>query len=243
MRVVFLHASGLTGRQWHRWLPLFPGAIAPERTEAEPGHSQLAHDLATVRETLAVYGPAHLVGHSYGGVLALQTALDVPALVRSVTVYEPPLTALLATGTPEDRALLEGSLHDSLLDAQLAGSPTWLAAFVDWWNGPGAFAALPESSRQELLRTAPRAAREVLSLASDDRTLEDYQALSCPVLVMRGSQPPTPIARVLALLGSLPAASSVTVDNAGHMAPLVATARVAPLVADFLRDRAGEEPA
>jgi pimeloyl-ACP methyl ester carboxylesterase len=34
---------------------------------------------------------AHIVGHSYGGQIALQLALDAPAVVRSLVVMEPPI--------------------------------------------------------------------------------------------------------------------------------------------------------
>lgn len=42
---------------------------------------------------------AHLVGHSYGGVIALLAAARYPQLVRSLTVVEPPCLAV-AAGTP-----------------------------------------------------------------------------------------------------------------------------------------------
>jgi pimeloyl-ACP methyl ester carboxylesterase len=34
---------------------------------------------------------AHIVGHSYGGQIALQLALDAPAVVRSLVIMEPPI--------------------------------------------------------------------------------------------------------------------------------------------------------
>ncbi|MFI7482494.1 alpha/beta fold hydrolase [Kocuria sp. M1R5S2] len=39
--------------------------------------------------------PVHLVGHSYGGVVALLAAADHPAMVRSLTVNEPPAFGLV----------------------------------------------------------------------------------------------------------------------------------------------------
>jgi pimeloyl-ACP methyl ester carboxylesterase len=42
---------------------------------------------------------AHIVGHSYGGVVALQLALDAPAVVHSLALLEPSLPAAL--GEPE----------------------------------------------------------------------------------------------------------------------------------------------
>jgi pimeloyl-ACP methyl ester carboxylesterase len=41
-------------------------------------------------------GGAHLVGHSYGGVVALMTAARRPGDVRSLVVFEPPAFGLTA---------------------------------------------------------------------------------------------------------------------------------------------------
>lgn len=40
--------------------------------------------------------PAHLVGHSYGGVVTLLAAARIPDSVRSLTVFEPPAFRLVA---------------------------------------------------------------------------------------------------------------------------------------------------
>jgi pimeloyl-ACP methyl ester carboxylesterase len=54
-------------------------------------------DAALVAELL---GPGdHLVGHSYGGVIALLAAAERPELLRSLTVIEPPATGV-AEGDP-----------------------------------------------------------------------------------------------------------------------------------------------
>ena len=48
----------------------------------------------------ALAGGAHLVGHSYGGVISLLAAAAVPERVRSLTVIEPPCTKV-AAGDPD----------------------------------------------------------------------------------------------------------------------------------------------
>ena len=51
---------------------------------------------------------AHLVGHSYGGVIALFAAARRPEVVRSLTVIEPPCL-LVAAGDPEVDAYIADS--------------------------------------------------------------------------------------------------------------------------------------
>ncbi|MDV6012374.1 alpha/beta hydrolase [Haloechinothrix sp. LS1_15] len=53
-----------------------------------------ADDLLAVLDTV-IGGPAHLVGHSYGGSVALLAAAMRRDAVRSLAVYEPPLYGLL----------------------------------------------------------------------------------------------------------------------------------------------------
>ncbi len=49
-----------------------------------------AADAAALLKALGV-PRAHIVGHSFGGMVALQLALDQPAMVRSLVVMEPPI--------------------------------------------------------------------------------------------------------------------------------------------------------
>ena len=52
-------------------------------------------DAGDLAEVLAE-APAHLVGHSYGGVVSLIAAAQVPDSVQSLTVFEPPAFGLVA---------------------------------------------------------------------------------------------------------------------------------------------------
>jgi pimeloyl-ACP methyl ester carboxylesterase len=49
-----------------------------------------AADAAALLKTLGI-ARAHVVGHSYGGQIALQLALDAPSIVRSLAIMEPPI--------------------------------------------------------------------------------------------------------------------------------------------------------
>ena len=49
-----------------------------------------AADAAALLKALGI-SRAHIVGHSFGGCVALQLALDQPAMVRSLVVMEPPI--------------------------------------------------------------------------------------------------------------------------------------------------------
>jgi pimeloyl-ACP methyl ester carboxylesterase len=79
---------------------------------------------------------AHVVGHSYGGLVALQLAVDRPDLVRSLALLEPPLMAVPSAAALRDEVLLpalaryrSGDRHGALdLFLTEVFGPDWQAA-------------------------------------------------------------------------------------------------------------------
>lgn len=69
------------------------------KTDATQGHSveDESQDVATLIEWLdeAVF----LLGHSYGGQVALGAAASVPGLIRKLVLYEPPWPHIISRGT------------------------------------------------------------------------------------------------------------------------------------------------
>ena len=113
--VVLLHSSGSSGRQWD---PLIAGLHDRFRLHAVDLHGHggtpawqagrpmsLEDDAALVEPLLLAPGGVHLVGHSYGGALALKLAALHPERVNSVAVYEPVLFRLLLDYHPRDHAV------------------------------------------------------------------------------------------------------------------------------------------
>lgn len=104
-RIVFVHGSVVNGRAtWSAQRPLaerfelltldrpgFPPNPPAERVDFEP-------DARLVAELLRAGD--HLVGHSYGGVIAMLATAQRPDVLRSLTVIEPPATRV-ARGNPD----------------------------------------------------------------------------------------------------------------------------------------------
>ena len=104
MRVVLIHGS--VGNA-EAWAPVRPAleerfeVVVPNRGGYPPGPLQERIDFDRQTEELAplLGDGAHLVGHSYGGVIALLIAAAHPERVRSLAVSEPPAFGL-AQGNP-----------------------------------------------------------------------------------------------------------------------------------------------
>ena len=72
------------------------GYAGSKADAAVPIARHAADCLALIRSLDAA--PAHVVGHSSGGVIALQLALDAPEAVRSLTLLEPALLSVPSGG-------------------------------------------------------------------------------------------------------------------------------------------------
>jgi 3-oxoadipate enol-lactonase len=90
--------------------------------------SEQASDAAGLLRYLGI-DRAHVVGHSYGGDVALQLALDAPGLVHSLVLQEPSFMAVPAT---------EASLGDvmPIFESYAAGEKAAaIRAVLEWVSG------------------------------------------------------------------------------------------------------------
>ncbi len=91
----------------------------------------------------------HLVGHSYGGVIALLAAARHPELVRSLTVIEPPAFGI-ARGLPGVDEFIEQ------IDRHWSGGPRDPAEFLRGFLALVGLSTPPGSSRRSSCRERGR---------------------------------------------------------------------------------------
>jgi pimeloyl-ACP methyl ester carboxylesterase len=238
---VWLHSSGMSGRQWRRAAGRTADAglraVVPDFTGhgasplwPEPRPFSFTVDVREVADLLEARGPAHLIGHSYGGFIALLAALAVPRYVLSVAVYDPvAMGTLNATRDRDARGDL--ARVDFAWDGSREGRDRWLAMFVDYWMGEGGWAALREDARAEFRRVAWVVYEGARTLVRDATPASAYGALSVPVLLLGGQESPLAAQRVVARLGeAIPGARIEKLAGAGHMGPLTHAALVNDLL-------------
>lgn len=228
-RVLLLHSGGFTSRQWRRLAELLAPrheVVAPDFLgygsqgrwpEGEPFHFH--QDVALV-ESL-VREPSHVVGHSYGGLIALQFALRQPGLVRSIAVYEPVTMGVLRS--PEDEDALEPlrAVRRNWEPDASGTDEAWLRQFVEWWNGRGAWEHLPAETREAFRAVGWKLFQEVITLTADTTTRETYGTIAAPTLVLAGDASPLTERRAVErLAAALPRATLRWLPGAGHMGPI-----------------------
>jgi len=239
--VIALHCSGSGAAQWRKLCETLPACVAfvaPEHYGCEgtgPWSGEHAFTLADEAERTidiidATSGKVHLVGHSYGGGVALRAAVVRPDRIASLSLYEPSAFHLLKTmGAHGAHALAEIiAISKRTADSVSCGDYRGAASsFVDYWGGRGAWEALRPSAKAALTRWAPKAPLDFRALLDEPTSPGAYSGLRVPVLVMRGEHAPLPsraIAERLPMM--LPSARLAIVKGAGHMGPMTHTDEV-----------------
>ena len=255
--LLMLHSGGgSSGAQWQRLASAFPDGhriVAPDligfgRTGAWPRPGEVTHDLQADLVAALIEGDGDgavdVVGHSYGGATAVRLALRRPGLVRSLVLVEPLLAPLLReAGDPlfgEYREVAEGFVRHARAGRD---ADAW-ALFLDYRNGPGAWAGTAEKARSRFLGQTARTVEGLLSNLSNPTTLGDCRRIGVPTTVVCGAETTAPDRRVTELLhGAIPGCRYATIPGAGHMSPLTHPEELGRVVLDHLECGGRGDPA
>lgn len=231
--VVLLHCSSSSGAQWRQLVDRLadrfevhaPDLIGYGDTDAWPADASLTpeDEIALVRHGLDdPEVPIHLVGHSYGGLIALRAALAGGLRPKSLTLIEP-IAFWLLREAGDDIVFAEIMAIGTGFNAGLdAGDPvSGVRTYFDYWNGMSAWDSAPEDLRAYVLRTAPKTYKEWPNAFEPTTPLAAFAGLDVPTMLIRGLDTRAPTARVVELLaGVLPRACTKEIPGAGHMSPI-----------------------
>jgi len=155
---------------------------------------------------------AHLVGHSYGAVIALCAAALRPDAVRSVTVSEPGCLKVAAGDAQVDRQIANGELL-----YEHAATLTPLEFLRAFRGGVGSANRTPPQLSGELLRGAELLMRERPPWEADP-PLDELCGAAFPKLVISGGHSPV-FESVCDALATRLRARRATVSGHGHTIP------------------------
>ena len=196
--LVLLHGMSLW---WKYFLPVLPHFAIRWHTYALDlrGHGKSSHvpqgyewpaiaDDCRIFLEQQVREPAVLLGHSLGGMAAIQVAATCPELVRALVLEDPPLCSYRRRGRGADRNFVQfrdlaaSDLSIGAITAELTSSR------------PERDAVWPRLRARSLILLDP----DALTMEFDGRAKEHYDvdkllpAVTCPVLLLRADPAMSP---------------------------------------------------
>ena len=262
--VVFVHGALSDHRTWQvqreslgpAWRAIsfsgrsnWPNAAAPP--DAEHRFDVHVDDLLALVDELDA-APAHLVGHSSGGLLCLLAASRAPDLVRSLVLLEPFALPLLTSVPPRPLEILKLAFRHprtagAVIHFGAFGMGPTQAAFErgDLERGSQTFFRAVFGERGVRRMTAPRREQARANLATFASELtrgtfpstdpNDFRRIDVPTLLLTGSESPSIMHRFTDRVNDLlPEAERKTISGASHDAQCDNPSDVTAAISAFL---------
>ena len=211
------------------------GGTAETRTLDDP---DMAHQVRVV-ETVAnhIGTPVHLVGHSFGGAVALAAALSGRIDILSITTFEASAIYLLRDHRQTDIMANLRGMSDAFEAAYDAGERDAAKRVIDYWGGPGSFDAMPEAAKEYCRTTTASNVLDWRTGYAVDAAPADFTRLDVPVLLVRGAcANPAMVQITEALIPHLPDVRMAAIDGASHFLISTHAEACARLLSRFLAE-------
>jgi len=199
----------------------------------------IEHHVQNIEAVVQEIGePVHLVGHSFGGTVALASALSGAFDVLSITTFEAnPLTLIderghheLFDAVKEMSAEYETAVHMGEHDAA--------SRIIDFWGGDGSFDAMPDGVKGYCRKTTFANVLDWHTAFSFEANMSDYGSLSMPVLLVRGGHANIQMIEITeALRTCLPNQHAIVIEGANHFLITSHPRACAQYLSMFLEDQ------
>ncbi|HEX2541336.1 MAG TPA: alpha/beta hydrolase [Caldimonas sp.] len=255
--VLLLHSSASSARQWDSLVAQLEPRFRVHALDLHghgkrsawrgPGSPMLADEAALALAPLLEHGGrAHVVGHSYGGAVALKLATIAPGLVRSVLAYEPVLFRWVFS---------DGGMHGPARDVlatvefmaerfERGDSAGAARRFVEFWSGTGAWDALPAGAQQKIVERMAAVRAQFDALFHDPLGPAQLLRAGVPLTFLSGAETVAVTRRLAELYRlALPRARHEVLAGMGHMGPITHAAAVNARIVEHLEAHAVSAPA
>jgi pimeloyl-ACP methyl ester carboxylesterase len=245
--VVCLHANASSSGQWRGLMELLApkfhmlAADSYGAGKSPPWPERpirLKDEVALLEPVFARAGkPFTLVGHSYGGAIALVAAVMKGHRVSALALYEPTLFALVEqeSPAPNDVDGIRNTVIAAVASLKKGDQARAARSFIDFWMGPGSFNGMPERNREAIAASIVNIQGWKDALFGEPTPLKVLAKLDIPVLLMVGKESPLSSRAVAQRLSRvLPRVQVAELDGLGHMGPVTHPDAVNPVIARFL---------
>jgi pimeloyl-ACP methyl ester carboxylesterase len=209
------------------------GGTAERRSGADPDISHEAEAIEAVIRRSG--GPVHLVGHSFGGLVALAVAMRRRAPLISLTIAEAPAAKILASMGEEPHYRAFRKMTDSYFLAFNAGEKSAIERMIDFYGGAGTFSGWPQRFRDYAIQTTPVNLLDWASAYAFELTPALLAMVAVPTLVLWGEASHPAAKRANELLGQcIPNAATAEIPGAAHFMISTHAGEVAELIAQHV---------
>ena len=237
--VLLIHAVGYDLTYWDRQIEALqtdynivafdlPGHGGSPWEAKEWSFDRAAATVATLIEKVSDK-PVHLVGISFGGMIAQATILARPELVRTLT--------LIGTASTFPKPVREG-MKARAEAVRTGGMEVVLQSSLERWFTPEARARRPDivdRVTKTLLADDPAVHAAIWELISDFEVHDRLSEIKSPTLVLVGERDAsTPPSAASALVEGIRGAKMVVIPNASHIVTVEAPIAVNTAIKAFL---------
>ncbi len=228
--IVFIHGSFASTSTWNGMidvlgethhcisikLPGHCGMPDPQDFSSPTMETELAV-VESVVNKLVGSEPVHLVGHSYGGVVALAQALKGNLALNQLTLFEPVAVWIFeaakdAMMSKQVEQFLQRYRHD--VSQQV---PHVCGQGIDFWGGEGAFETLPDFIKDSMDLMVSNNIRHWDIADTVNVNLADVQKITTPTRLVSGSQSSVVAHAIINHLDEqLPNSKKYIVESASH---------------------------
>ncbi len=245
--VILIHSSVSGNRQWRsliealkdRYRVIAVNLYGYGETTPWPGTSP--QTLYAQAQLIAAFceeidAPVHLVGHSFGGSVALKAAMLLGTQIESLTLLEPNPFYLLKQGGRTHAFLEARALRDHVKCYGALGDWRKVAErFADYWNGDRSWSTMPEKRRSAFAEAFAPNFYEWDAVMDEETTIEELKSLTVRTMVVSDKETRLPIRAIVDLFTTAcPHWLFRTIAEGGHMAPLTRPELINPIVRAFL---------
>jgi pimeloyl-ACP methyl ester carboxylesterase len=226
--LVFVPGSCSTGAAWRPVISSWDGQFHCVTTSllgyGKTAERRTASDYSIAREAEIVEAvvrrtarPIHLVGHSFGGLVAVAVALRRQVPVKSLVIVEAPAVELLreCSDGPNYRGFRE--MTSAYFAAYNAGDKEAIASMIDFYGGAGTYASWPPRVRTYAIEKTPVNILDWATAYGFQLSPALLAGMAVPTLIVWGGASHPAVQSANALFAQQAAnASSVIIQGATH---------------------------
>lgn len=199
--------------------------------DTDPQFSQLAADVAGVLAHLGVK-KAHLFGHSLGGIVAAQVAMQRPDVVETLTVLS--IISHLDDGWLEELRLFQRNPTTHQPSAELIPLLPTQEDFASWHDNFTRFNPKPESFDEVVAKV------NVMVTTWSGWTEEQVRSIRAPTLVAIGDNDYTRIEHAAEMYRLIPNATLAVLPNTTHMEIQLRGAWLEPMMEELFANNTAQ---